>query len=823
MATYRTDLGRAQEPAAASVAPLQAAAQSSANAAEASAKGAQATIKGLESMFGMYVDAAEQQYKQNIEAEKEKFTQFGARQELSQAQQATEAARSERRTLFESGDFEAGSRQDSVVQSFQTETKRLEQALEAKAIPLSTYLGNVQTLTRKWIAQFPGRADSIRNEVAQLTGIKNADDTAYQSFLKQAQDKEQAKAAAIEAEQKRIIAMQEKQADDLYQAGKYKDRVTAFRAVQSGEANEALYHVQRANQAEFVAKAMKTEADTRGFEADKTAAAYGTSAFFDASKAIISNGDRHKALITKLNSFKSPDGVWDSSKLNAAKAELIAPIAEVKATVTKSFEVNAAQLRISLAKQGTPASTIDKQVKIMYDQRDSFIKQLDSTDMFVAASVLDNLLSSNKGEITTSMQIITANASMLNAFKDTRFMSMYADNPKELEQRYPETYARIKGSLGAIQGETNKVNALLGSNVGNEINKSAGEIKETGKLPDSATPEDTKVSIEIARFEGKSALANGSRGPIDDREANSLSAMIEGGMKHRGPALEELYGKIPELNATVRNLPQGTKEKFVENVNTTLTNVLDPQGQFARQEGVFYKLRQLVEASPAPKDTEGNSAYFYQLSVTPAGRVVGTFTPNPDYMGAPLNRGVADNPTMLGGAEGRNLLEQFNRIIAVGASATEQQVKTLANAFVDSYNNPGAGAGRGFVNPPAANEPTNQFGNRPDGTAKGTGYLGVLKDSKGNSVTEYSISSEDVVVNGKEVDFPTIVPTLTKEEVNLMLTDIIPNNKRIPNSIYDKAVAHANKRIKEGKGVFADDGKPTGATSNATPWWREQK
>jgi hypothetical protein len=95
---------------------------------------------------------------------------------------------------------------------------------------------------------------------------------------------------------------------------------------------------------------------------------------------------------------------------------------------------------------------------------------------------------------------------------------------------------------------------------------------------------------------------------------------------------------------------------------------------------------------------------------------------------------------------------------------------------------------------------------RPDGTTKGNGYKGVLKASDGSDVTEFSISSSDVKVKGKEIDFPTIVPTLTKAEVNLMLTDIIPNKKRIPDAIYKKAVDHAKKRIKEGKNVFAEAG-----------------
>jgi len=108
---------------------------------------------------------------------------------------------------------------------------------------------------------------------------------------------------------------------------------------------------------------------------------------------------------------------------------------------------------------------------------------------------------------------------------------------------------------------------------------------------------------------------------------------------------------------------------------------------------------------------------------------------------------------------------------------------------------------------------------RPDGTAKGNGYLGVLKASDGSDVTEYSMSTGDVTLNGKEIDFPSIVPTLTKQEVNLMLTDIIPNNKPIPDAIVNKAIDHANKRIQEGKSVFADteDYKPVATTTPTEP------
>ena len=92
---------------------------------------------------------------------------------------------------------------------------------------------------------------------------------------------------------------------------------------------------------------------------------------------------------------------------------------------------------------------------------------------------------------------------------------------------------------------------------------------------------------------------------------------------------------------------------------------------------------------------------------------------------------------------------------------------------------------------------------RPDGTKKGTGYLGVLKEAGGNDVTEYSISTDLVIPGSKTNDFPTMVPTLTKAEIDTMLNDVIPNRGEIPESVVRKAEAHARKRISEGKSVWA--------------------
>jgi hypothetical protein len=101
--------------------------------------------------------------------------------------------------------------------------------------------------------------------------------------------------------------------------------------------------------------------------------------------------------------------------------------------------------------------------------------------------------------------------------------------------------------------------------------------------------------------------------------------------------------------------------------------------------------------------------------------------------------------------------------------------------------------------PPQAEQ--SAFGKRPDGTEKGDGFLGVLKRPDGGVSTEMSIG---VSFNGKETLIPSIVPTLSKEEVDYLLNFQPGEGKQIPRPIVDKAVAHARKRITEGKSPFAD-------------------
>lgn len=98
------------------------------------------------------------------------------------------------------------------------------------------------------------------------------------------------------------------------------------------------------------------------------------------------------------------------------------------------------------------------------------------------------------------------------------------------------------------------------------------------------------------------------------------------------------------------------------------------------------------------------------------------------------------------------------------------------------------------------------YGKRADGTKKGSGWLGEIRLPNGDVATEYSIG---VGLDGQDIEIPTLVPTLTQEEVAMMRDDIIPNNKPIPDDIKNKAVAHARQMMSEGKSVWAPEAPTT--------------
>ena len=94
-----------------------------------------------------------------------------------------------------------------------------------------------------------------------------------------------------------------------------------------------------------------------------------------------------------------------------------------------------------------------------------------------------------------------------------------------------------------------------------------------------------------------------------------------------------------------------------------------------------------------------------------------------------------------------------------------------------------------------------KWAKREDGTKKGQGFLGLLKNAAGGVSSEISIG----VDFGKgEVTIPTIVPTLNQQELDYLLANPKGKTQDLPPSILKKAVDHARMRMSQGLSPFAD-------------------
>lgn len=96
-------------------------------------------------------------------------------------------------------------------------------------------------------------------------------------------------------------------------------------------------------------------------------------------------------------------------------------------------------------------------------------------------------------------------------------------------------------------------------------------------------------------------------------------------------------------------------------------------------------------------------------------------------------------------------------------------------------------------------------------TPKDIGWLGVLQLPNGGVATEYSVPISEGLAPADAAklpsgEMPSIVPGMTKAQIELMRTDIIPNEKTPPPEILKLARSHALEQIAHGKSPFFDSG-----------------
>ena len=111
---------------------------------------------------------------------------------------------------------------------------------------------------------------------------------------------------------------------------------------------------------------------------------------------------------------------------------------------------------------------------------------------------------------------------------------------------------------------------------------------------------------------------------------------------------------------------------------------------------------------------------------------------------------------------------------------------------------------KGYSTGGEVTEPSNMDMYRQDGSLKSSGFMGPLPHAGGSTSTELSIG---VNMDGRETLIPSIVPTLSSDEIDHLLS----GNDPTP-SIVSKAVAHARKRMAAGMSPFFNSGEVTPLT-----------
>jgi len=91
------------------------------------------------------------------------------------------------------------------------------------------------------------------------------------------------------------------------------------------------------------------------------------------------------------------------------------------------------------------------------------------------------------------------------------------------------------------------------------------------------------------------------------------------------------------------------------------------------------------------------------------------------------------------------------------------------------------------------------YGRRPDGTLKGPGFFGTLKRPDRKVSTELSIGLN---IGGKETLVPSLIPSLTQEELDYLL-----GGGKMTSEIARKAAEFARKRMAQGLSPFMQAGE----------------
>ncbi|MFA6051571.1 MAG: transglycosylase SLT domain-containing protein [Methylobacter sp.] len=355
----------------------------------------------------------------------------------------------------------------------------------------------------------------------------------------------------------------------------------------------------------------------------------------------------------------------------------------------------------------------------------------------------------------------------LHEANQTRFKDGYTQYQKAVQQRmYGENGALNQRGIDAFQPKDGK--SLL-DNVGDDLSEVRSKIAET--------------------------FSNDQQRQWFNEHADALDAHTQGQLLQHGAEQHRIYQRstldasdaVESDNISLAYNDHNSIQKSLDTINQNglsrakLEGLPEETGKLAAKKNASNALTSAIQSALAQGDHASATAILHK------------FSPDMDTNDMLKNYAVItkENDARASFGMAQNVMSTI--VPRLQTSDGDRAVNILFNA--ESGGNHFQGK---------------FYGLRPDGTPKGTGYLGELKRPDGGVMTEYSIG---VKINDKEMDIPTIVPTLSKDEVNHLLNT--KEGDKLPDSIVQKAVDHAESRIKQGLSVWHDTPQPITSSKGA--------
>ena len=327
------------------------------------------------------------------------------------------------------------------------------------------------------------------------------------------------------------------------------------------------------------------------------------------------------------------------------------------------------------------------------------------------------------------------------------------------------------------------------------------EVKKVEEVEETLTPMEEKkeepVSIKPSLDEQVSSVLSKEKEEVEKSLKSSNTYSI-------GPAYQQDMGMTRKsLDKNIADLKRfGTK---------TLRNltelVLDDQQEAAREIGVTYIDKETGEEavfSNKEKRQQANRAtenIINKFLGYPKGHIdfvkngvtdkEGKILPSDSTLGVALDVG-----SVIGGGYGlAKAVTSPGKTMGLleGFIGFELSMQTLGDYDFNLFN-----LAKDFM----AEEVSSDMQGEDGRVKSDQGWLGPIVRDDGKTMTEYSIG---VNIDGNEVTLPTMVPTLTKEEIETLRT--LPDGERVPSSIVEKAVAHAMPFIDKNESPFYQDVK----------------